>query len=336
MTVNVNEILDELVKDRKERVGVSATTLNLVAFVEDPGLVDWMKERVDAIAQKHPSRTLVLDATRTETTHSVRSAAKDLGDTVLTQAEAIELGVKEIEGSELASLVRALTVPNVQTVLCWAGSHIAGDTRFRELTGIADGLVLDSSRIDSGSETLRELMEWMRAGEHPAVRDLAYMRLAPWQDMIAQFFDEADLAEELPTISSVGVAAGSAAEAYYLIGWLAGRLQWKPCGPHEYCNSHGGNVSVRFERQGDARRVRRVTLETKHSVFMAELEKGAGDTVCLSVEGNKARAKRCAPLHDVDVVSLIEQAILAPQGGELFRESLDAARALLEQPGDAP
>ncbi|HEY8314745.1 MAG TPA: glucose-6-phosphate dehydrogenase assembly protein OpcA [Candidatus Baltobacteraceae bacterium] len=335
MSLNVNEILGELTKDRKDRVGVSATTLNLVAFVEDAALLGWLKERIDAIAQKHPSRTLVLDATHTDSTHAVHTEAKDVGDTLSTHAEAIELGVAGVSAESLASIVRALTVPNVQTVLCWAGSHLAGDMRFRQLTSIANSLVLDSSRVDATAQTLYELTDWMAGGHHPAVRDLAYMRLGPWQDMIAQFFDEADLAGELASISRVTVAAGSQAEAYYLVGWLASRLQWHARGAAEFCNSQGQIIAVAFEEQGGARRVRRIALESGHSTFTAELQKDSPDLVCLRVEGKKARPQRCAPLHDIDVVSLIEEAILVPDGGNLFRESLATARALLEERGSS-
>ncbi|MGZ3496207.1 MAG: glucose-6-phosphate dehydrogenase assembly protein OpcA [Vulcanimicrobiaceae bacterium] len=331
MTVNVGEILGELTRDRKERPGASATSLNLVAFVEDARLLEWIRERMNTIAQKHPSRTLLLDATHPESSHAVHSTAKEVNDTVLTQNEEIFLGVKDVSAEDLSSIVRALTVPNVKTVLAWAGSHITGDSRFRELTEIADSLVLDCSRADATAGSLRELMDWMASGKHPAVRDLAYMRLEPWQDMIAQFFDEAELASELPSISRVAVTAGSDAEAYYLIGWLASRLQWQPCAAHEFCNPQGQIIRVAFERQGEPRRVRRIVLESEHSTFTAALQEEP--IVCLTIEGQKARPQRCAPLHDVDVVSLIEKAILMPQGGELFRESLEMARALLEQKG---
>ncbi|HEY8298165.1 MAG TPA: glucose-6-phosphate dehydrogenase assembly protein OpcA [Candidatus Baltobacteraceae bacterium] len=330
MSLDVGAILDELAKDRKERIGVSATSLNLVAFVEDPQLLGWLKERTGTIAQRHPSRTLLLDATHADSARSVYSAVKEIDDTVLTQTEQIELGVRDFAAEELGSIVRALTVPNVQTILCWAGAHIAGESRFTELTRLADSVLLDSSRGDKTAGTLRELTQWMAGGSHRAVRDLAYMRLAPWQDMIAQFFDDADLASELPSIERVAITSGSDAEAYYLIGWLASRLQWNPCGAHEFCNARGEKIGVSFRHQGEARRVVRIVLESAHSTFTAALQKGTSDVVCLSVDGKKARPQRCAPIHDVDVVSLMEQAILTPAGGELFAASLEAARALLE------
>jgi len=59
------------------------------------------------------------------------------------------------------------------------------------------------------------------------LRDLAWMRLRPWQDMIANFFDDPALLGELFSIRRLHIASGSDSEAFYLAGWLASRLDWQ-------------------------------------------------------------------------------------------------------------
>ena len=51
--------------------------------------------------------------------------------------------------------------------------------------------------------------------------------------------------------------------------------------------------------------------------------------VCLSVEGEKARAKPCVPLQSIDNASLIELAILRTGRDSIFETSLSTVRVLL-------
>lgn len=335
VSVDVNAILEDLAEGRKERAGISATTVNLVAFVEDPLLIGWISERVATLAERHRCRGILLDASRESAERAVRITSKELDDTVVIQTEQIVLGVRSLGAEELASVVHALRVPSVPAVLLWAGTHLARDSRFAALARATDSLIVDSSRADARAQVLCELLEFSGTDPRRSVRDLAFMRLLPWQDMIAQFFDEGALAAELSSISRVEIAAGSQAEAYYLAGWLSSRLGWKPLGPHAFASEAGQPIAFVYAREGDPRRVRRVVLTTPRSTFTAALQADAEDVVLLTVSGAATRPQRCAPLHDVDVVSLLERAILAPQSGEVFWRSLEAACAILACEGSA-
>lgn len=319
MSLDVADILGELGRDRKDHDGIVATTMNLLVFVGDHTVRDLIAQRVASIAEKHPCRVLFLDDTHDSRKHVVQS----------DRSEHVNIGVKQISSEVLRSIVHALIVPNVQTVLLWAGRHTSADERFGSLAGISHCVVLDSSRTDATATGLRELMHYVASGGRSDVRDLAYMRLLPWQDMIAQFFDDPDLLAELPSIHEVEVVAGSEAEAYYLLGWLGSRLGWHPCGKNAFCNANGARIECALRREGEARRVVSVSLGAPSSTFAATLEKDETDLVCLTVTGAKARPKRCAPLRRVDVVTLIERAILVPEGDEVFRESFDMARTVL-------
>lgn len=319
MSLDIADILSELGRDRKEQAGMVATTMNMLVFANEKHVRDVIVERVASIAEKHPCRVLFLDDTHDAHKHIVQS----------DRSEHVDIGVRKMPLDVLRSVVHALIVPNVQTVLLWAGTHTAADDRFAALAGIAHCIVLDSSRTDPTAGGLRELMRYVDGGGRPDIRDLAYMRLLPWQDMIAQFFDDADLLADLPAIHEIEVVAGSDAEAYYLLGWLGSRLGWEPCDENAFCNADGERVQCTVHREGQARRVVRVTLGAPASTFAAALEKDEPDLVCLTVEGAKARPRRCAPLRHVDVVTLIERAILVPKADDVFRESFGTARTML-------
>lgn len=331
MAADIELLLGELAEQRKQRGGVATTSLNVVAFVEnDDVLLQRLTQRTDEIAERHAARTILLVASLAAHAHTVQSRCTEVSDTLLTHSEQIQLGVSDVGADELRSIVHALTVPNVRTVLLWGGQHVA-DPRFTALADIANVVVLFTSARDSSAQGLRELLILRDTPVAGKIRDLAYLRLLPWQDLVAQFFDDEELAGELPSISRVEIACGAEPEAYYLVGWLASRLGWDPCGPRELCNSDGKQVNVDFRIEGPPRRIQSICLYSSHSKFGASTESDADDLVCLTVEGEKHRPQRCVPLHDLDVISLIERAIFSSADSTVYAEALAMAGRLLEQ-----
>lgn len=321
MTIDVEVLLGELAEQRKDRGGISTTALNVVAFIEDETLLKQLTSRTDQLAERYAARTVLLVASLQADAHTVQSRCNEVDDTLLTHSEQIQLGVSDVTAEELRSIVHALVVPNVRTVLLWGGKHLT-DPRFTALADLANIVVLFSSATGSGADALREILQLQGTPIAPKIRDLAYLRLMPWQDLVAQFFDDEELAGELSSISRVEITAGSEPEAYYLVGWFASRLGWDPCGSSEFCNAEGMRIDVEVRIEGQARRVRSISVRSLHSVFGAAIDKDADDLVCLTVEGQKHRPQRCLPLHDVDIISLLERAIFSTADESVYAETL--------------
>ena len=328
MTIDVELLLGELAEQRKDRI--STTSLNVVAFVEgDEQLLQRLTNRTDELSERHATRTILLVGSLAAHAHTVQSRCNEINDTLLTHSEQIQLGVSDVDATELRSIVHALIVPNVRTVLLWGGKHVS-DPRFKALAEIAQTVVLFSSATSSGADALREILRLEGTPVAGKIHDLAYMRLMPWQDLVAQFFDDEELAAELPSISRVDITCGSEPEAYYLVGWLASRLGWDPCGPSEFCNAEGMRIDVAVHIEGPPRRVKSISLRSSRSVFGAAIEDDADDLVCLTVEGEKHRPQRCLPLHDLDILSLLERAIFSTAGDPVYAETLAMAGRYLE------
>ncbi|HEV2262792.1 MAG TPA: glucose-6-phosphate dehydrogenase assembly protein OpcA [Candidatus Rubrimentiphilum sp.] len=328
--INTVELLDELSERRRDRPGVSTSTLNVVAFIDDPERLERIISRLETFTLKHPLRTIVLDACGTRE-RRVKTSCTQIDDTVLTQSEEIVLGIDALEPDELRSVVHDLLIPHVGCAIFWAGKDLS-DARFGMLRALAQTIVVDCSRAADSQAAMHQLAQIAAAEDH-AMSDLSYLRLLPWQDMVAQFFDDAELAAQLPAITRLEIVSGSDPEAYYLAGWLASRLQWKPCGDHELCNPQGTTINVAMTKNGEPRRVYSVVLRSKACEFRAELDPSAPDLVCLTVSGNPSRERRCAPLVDVDLVSLVEQAMLVPRRDPVFRGALDMGCAILDSAG---
>jgi hypothetical protein len=327
--LNVDEVLAALEHERRDRGGICTTSLNVIALVEnDEELLNWLAQSSDEFAEAHGFRIILLDASAAPDNYSVRTHCSEFNDTLLTSLEQIKVGVQGLGAPALRSLVHDLLHPSVRNVLWWGGQHL-DDERFAQLADLAQTIILFSSRHDS-LQALRELVRYAERPGAEKIRDLAYMRLVAWQDMTAQFFDDAALAVELPKLTRVEITAGSAPEAYYLAAWLASRLSWEPCGELDFCNAAGEPIRVEFSKEGRPRRIRGIKLHSPDYTFGIAISPDADDIVCLTVDGTKAQPPRCIPLHDVDIISLVQRAIFAPSDGGVYLQTLALLRRILE------
>jgi glucose-6-phosphate dehydrogenase assembly protein OpcA len=155
------------------------------------------------------------------------------------------------------------------------------------------------------------------------------MRLAPWQEMIAQFFDDPALREDLFSIDTLQIESGSDAEALYLAGWLGSRLSWEPSERDAFRDRRGLVIPFVKVAKGDQRRVQSVIVRANGSTYRAALSENDDKVVALSVEGAKASRIRYVPLQNIENTSLIERAILEKSRNDIFEVSLLTVRELL-------
>jgi len=314
-TLDIGPIQDQLHNDESSRGAATVTTMNFVVYINEAQLSGRAHEKAGKLAEKYPARVILLNAGTREV--------------ILGAHGPIELGIAEASPQSVCSAINALRVPDVSNVLWWTAAAVLQQALLDELLPLMDTVIVDSSGLTSAEATVRELCHFLSTQHDAVLRDLAYLRLAPWQDMVAQFFDDEAFVADLHRIERVEITSGSAAEGYYLVGWLAGRLGWTPCGASQLCDRDGRAIVVKFARDGGLRRVLRVALATPDSMFSAELSE-SDDTVCLSVAGPNTRPPRCAPLHDVDNMSLLEKAFLIPARDEVFESSLRVLSNLFE------
>jgi glucose-6-phosphate dehydrogenase assembly protein OpcA len=228
-------------------------------------------------------------------------------------------------------LATALLAPDVPTVLWWSADSLNEDTAFRCFFDNADSAVVDSSLGVRDVSTLDELSAFYEQHRHVALRDLAWMRLHPWQDIIAQFFDDPALREELFSIHSVKIVSGSDAEALYLAGWLASRLGWSAVGHDAFKDRYLHHITLEHERNGQPRRVHSVALKTATSTYHGTVDANDSSVVRVWAEGKNAREERIFPLQAVDNASLIERAALEGGGtDEIFETALRMVATLID------
>jgi hypothetical protein len=319
--------LDEI-RNELARTKLTASTMNFVVWIDDPDRRDWILERTAMLSDKYPSLTIVLDHTGEckEAILTTVERAEHVDFTV--QGERVQLDVSCCDAQAVLGYVTALCKISVPTILWWSGMKEASRETFYALLPLINTLLFDSSGGARDASAMEKLVVFH--DEHPEVelRDLAWMRLRPWQDAIANFFDDPKLQAELYTIRSVSVASGSDSEALYLGAWLAGSLGWTPAGRDAFTDRAGAPVTFDRRRAGDIRRVQSICLDSATSWYHGEVTEDPG-VVSFWVEGDHARAPRLVPLQAIDNASLLERAVLEAQPDELFESVLRTAATLL-------
>ncbi|HEY2473492.1 MAG TPA: glucose-6-phosphate dehydrogenase assembly protein OpcA [Candidatus Cybelea sp.] len=314
MTLAVQSVLDELSELHRERPNeASAATMTIVVFFEDATIGELARARIHALAAKHPSRVIVLDATAGETMQRVEA-----GDW-------IELGVKTEAAAVLRSGVSALRLRETPVVLLWIAPGIGDDDRFCELSPEAQTIVYNSSLVHEGGESLGELVAYSHRHPELALADIAYLRLGPWQESVAIFFD--GRVDELAEVRRVEIACGSEPEGLYLLGWLASRLRWRPQAGNVLIDERGNRIEYAIRREGEPRRIRRVALITTKTNFVAEVDEH-GETISLSVSAH-GEQPRYRAVNNPGIAALVERAILWGHNDRVFREALTAAGEIL-------
>lgn len=297
--------------------GVVAATMTFVVYFNDAGIAGWVRDRARLVGKKHPSRIIVLDGTPAATPDT---SAND---------EWMEIGAS---GYDAAALHRALATHALREapiVLAWIAANVGSDERFTELAKCAQTVICSSSVIDTGSEAICALIDFAHAHPDIDVQDLAYLRLNAWQDLIADFFDDKRLLEDLFQLRNVEITAGSHAEAYYLLGWLASRLGWSACGKGQMCNRSQETITFTIHRAGGPRRVSRIALMTDSTTYLAEVLADEEDVARVEVTGAHAAPARVIPLHGLDIASLVGRAIVTHRD-EVFHHTLAMTKQLID------
>ncbi len=210
-------------------------TMNLEVVASSRDVLQRYTRVVDEVTASIPSRVILAsvepDAAGDEITGHATAVCSIDGDRNIC-SERITLSATGNACARCASAIEAFLVPEIPTALVWLGRVHVDDPVFEDLASEAQRIILDSMYTSLGS--LLQVAAWARRHANgPHVSDMAWTRLAPWQEMIARFFDPADTRDLASKITKVTLKQASDSgsrlgpEPALLLGWMATRLEWK-------------------------------------------------------------------------------------------------------------
>ena len=183
-----------------------------------PEWVEAAEDVLAGLAERHPSRTIVLFPRADEEDGldgEVDIEFFPVGGARQICTETIRIRLNGPRASAPASVVQPLFLPDLPVFLRWRGAPPYGDPAFEGLIDVVDRLIIDStewSDLPSDYEGLTKVLDRV------VVSDIAWARTSRWRPHLASLWPG------IAGMSRIRVT-GTAAQAHLLAGWLRARLR---------------------------------------------------------------------------------------------------------------
>ena len=219
--VSIASIERELARLRDESSDESAqpnlrtSVMTHLAWVP-PDWVDKAESTLMGMAERHPSRTLIM-IPRPDLEDGIDAQVSircfPIGDRAIC-GEVIELTLRGARAAAPASIALPLLISDLPVFLRWRGMPEWESGPFRQLVGVTDRLIVDSTEWDDlpgGYGPLAALFDEV------TVSDIAWARTERWRSLLASLWPG------IADVKSIRVY-GTQAQGCLLAGWLASRL----------------------------------------------------------------------------------------------------------------
>jgi glucose-6-phosphate dehydrogenase assembly protein OpcA len=314
---------------------VRLSVLNLVAACVDAESADLASRSVGRLGASHPARAIIILAlpaapAQMEADLSLQCSAVDAAQVC---AEQVRLVVGGSAAYHLASVVTPLLVPDIPTYLWLVGSPPLQQAFGQDAVAICERLILDSGAYDDHAGAVSLLAEELDGvGDALAVSDVAWERITPWRELIAQSFDGEQVRRFLHGVSGVEVECSGervSSQAWLLAGWMASRLGWKAAGdgPHVATTSRAVEdvadhdlVGVRVRCSVDGVEAQ-VTVERRAAALHAVIDVSGG-----------IHAERTVPFPALDTVDMVGALLEGGTDEAVYRAALRSAADLASAP----
>lgn len=207
-----------------------ASVLNLVIRATGDADQDAALEVLGDLAGRHPSRTLAVvvgptDAASTLDAFVTGHCHVRSHDGGRACYEVVRLSARGEMTQRLDTVIEPLLLEDLPTFLWWLGDPPATG---EPLLDVAQRLIVDAKAFSDPLCGLGVLGDLGDVG----LGDLMWSRLAPWRELLAQFFDPLDARTFQRAVDRVEVrcAASPIAGPLLLVGWLAQALGWQVVG----------------------------------------------------------------------------------------------------------
>ena len=245
--VSVSQVEAELSKiwqSYGENSAARASTFNLLVY--EPVTIGNASRMasVDAIASQSPCRVVdLVTVDGDDQGISAQVAAYcpiQKNRSVLVCGEYITLTGAKPAFERVHSILPELLIADLPVFLWWKDSPEPNTRMFEKLVNLSDRLIVDSANFANSESDLLKLQGMIQASTQ--IADLNWQRLAPWQELTAQAFDQPDRRTAVWEIDGITIdyERGNSTQALMFLGWIASRLGWNPTER----NTEGGDYDI--------------------------------------------------------------------------------------------
>jgi hypothetical protein len=195
------------------------SVMTLMAWVP-PDWLDAARAALTGMAERHPSRTLLLVPYPGDTSDRIDASAylhsfrlPELQRSVST--EVVELHLHGATASAPRSVIEPLLVSDLPAFLRWRGQPPWTSPELEQLVRVADRLIVDSTEWRDVPGAYRGLVDVF---PKVAASDIAWARTARWRALLASLWPQ------IGDVRTIRVR-GTAPQAHLIAGWLRSRLE---------------------------------------------------------------------------------------------------------------
>ena len=335
--------------------------LTFVALVSEAALFDRAQAAVAAVARAHPCRTIVVNWAPGAERAIVADVSLHRTPSGAACGDALVVESTGDARDWLPENIVRLALPDLPMCIWWVGDLPDYDRLFDRMLADADFLIVNSDEMDLRDlEKLSTIL--LRSRGRCALSDLTWVRVRPWLELVARFFDDVDARRYLPSLERItiefcprdGSADVASPQAALLLGWFvqAGSLRKEAV---DWSRGEGwaqvklGRVTARFERRAREGVVPgallRVAIECQGASFEVQRQEEDADVLRWSREmpdcGTAPQTLRVATR---DEKTLLVRSLELPRHDALFEASLHAASRIVRpiaprlsgRPGSSP
>jgi glucose-6-phosphate dehydrogenase assembly protein OpcA len=332
--------------ESQTRLPVRTSVLNLVVYVHDESEMELVRGAVAGLVGRHPSRTIYLmpGASQSGEVEAELRAYCLAASIELMQncVEEICLRTGPLRSGYLPELISPLLVSDLPTCAWYPRLNRDSASVLAGLAELADQVVVDSAGAVDAAADLRILGPFGRQ-----ITDFTWLRLLPWCELTAQFFDSEPSRHYLEQITRLQIEySGSTTASALYAGWLADRLGWEPF-PEDRAplvrffrrkGEPGQFTLMQLLRSNDATLLRGtilgITLQAQRpsaapARFQIRRSDSGTSAQTISRLHNGRESERTAPLPSNDLSSLLAEALDVIRPSRVYRGALKMALRFL-------
>ncbi len=207
---DLNKLWIDLAKEDKEKgaAGVlRACAMTLIVAVEEEADAQAASESIANLIHQHPARAIVMRTVPGDTdTFDARVLAQcwmPFGKRQQICCEEIEITVSRPRLADIPRFVLGLMAPDLPVVLVCRSESLARDAAFQQLFSLTDKIILDAASFGNPAEALGFIRDLQAHGRN--IGDLAWTRLTPLREMVAQIFENERARKGLKTLKRVAL-----------------------------------------------------------------------------------------------------------------------------------
>ena len=202
-----------------------ACAMTFIVVVEERQDAQIVGETIASLIHEHPSRAIVVRVREcVERVLEARVFAQcwmPFGRRQQICCEQVEIIASPASLADVATVVRAITVPDLPVVLYSPSENLWWLPEFQSLLPFAAKLIVDSCGMEQPARVLGFLTNL--PVPVPRKADLVWPRLTPWREAVAQIFENPKRLRSSYDLTEVRILYKGAEEpssVYYLAGWF--------------------------------------------------------------------------------------------------------------------